>query len=118
MNDYLLELDDVLKPFLQKNIRFTINNQPHKEGKFILYTHGYFSLNFNIKNYRKNKMEIIKIPLPFDYEAHESDNLLYFDYRIKTFSKDHKDIEDCIKAIRAPVLSRYYDKILIIEALK
>jgi hypothetical protein len=117
MNDYILGINDVLNPFLQKTIRFTINNQIHKEGKFILYTHGYFSLNFNIKNYRKNKIEIIKLPLPFNYELHTEDELLYFDYRLRTFIKEHKDIENCIKNIKNKVLSRYYDKILTIEVL-
>lgn len=115
MNDYLLQLDDVLKHFLQRNIKFLINSQFYKEGKFIFYTHGYFSLNFNIKNYRKNKTEILKIPIPFDFEIHRNDNLLYFDYRVKTFSHNNTEIEKYIKTVENPILSRYFDKILTIE---
>jgi hypothetical protein len=118
MNQYLLDIDDILKPYLQKNIRFIINNQPYKEGKFILYTHGYFSLNFNIRNYRKNKTETVKLPLPFSYEVHKSEDLLYFDYRLKTFIREHKDIENCIKDVKNQTLSKYYDKILTIETVK
>ena len=118
MNEYLLKLDEALKPFLQKNIRFIINSQPYKEGKFILYTHGYFCLNIDIKNYRKNKTEILKIPLPFKFESHVEDELLYFDYRIKSFILEHKDLDAEIKSIKSSTLSRYYDKVLTIEVLK
>lgn len=116
MNEYLLKLDQALKPFLQRNIKFTINNQQYKEGKFILYTHGYFSLNFNIRNHRKNKTETLKIPLPFNFEHYLSEGLIYFDYRIKTFAHNI-EIEQTIKDIKKVNLSRYYDKILTIESL-
>lgn len=118
MNDYLFDIDETLNPFLQKNIKFVLNDQVYKEGKFILYTHGHFSLNFDIKNNKKNKIETVKIPLPFSFESHNKDNLLFFDYRIKTFTREHKDIELYIKNIKKTTLSRYYDKILTIESVK
>jgi len=118
MNDYLMSIDNVFKNLLQKDIRFVLNNQTTKEGRFILFSHGYFSFNFNIKNYKKNKMELLKLPIPFDYEYYESEGLLYFDYRIKTFSHNDAEIELLIKNIKKPQLSKYYDKILTIEEIK
>ena len=115
MNDYLTSIDNILKQLLQKDIRFVLNDQVNREGKLILFNHGYFTLNFHIKNYRKNKNELFKIPVPFDFEYHDEDGLLYFDYRIKTFSHGNTEIESMIKNIKKPHTSKYYDKILIIE---
>lgn len=117
MNDYLLKLDDHLKPFLQRNIKFLINSQPYKEGKFILYTYGYFSVHFHIKNYRKHKTEILKLPLPFNYEPYPDENLLYLDYRLHTFAHDAEIIQ-LINKVKNPILSRFYDKIVTIETYK
>lgn len=118
MNDYLITIDQVLKNLLQKDIRFILNNQITKEGKFILYNHGYFLFNFNIKNYKKNKLEILKLPIPFNFEYYKEEGLIYFDYRIKSFSHSDNDIDKLIKGVKKPHISKYYDKILTIEEIK
>lgn len=118
MNDYLMMIDNVLKNLLQKNIKLTVNSQIVKDGKFILFTHGYFSLNFNIFNSKKEKMELIKLPVPFDFEYYDDEGLLYFDYRIKSFTYNDKELELLINNIKKPHVSKYYDKILTIEARK
>ena len=118
MNDYLVKIDNVLKQLLQKNIKFLLNDQVVKDGKFILFTHGYFSLNFIIYNHKKDKLELIKLPVPFDFEYYEDEGLLYFDYRIKTFSHNDKEIEQFINNIKKPKVSKYYDKILTLETGK
>jgi len=117
LNDYLHKLDETLKPLLLRDIRFTINSQHYKEGNFVLYNYGYFSINFSLKNYRKHKTEIIKIPLPFNVEYYEDEKLLYFDYRLHSFCHD-KEIIELIKKVKKPMLSRFYDKIVTIEVYK
>lgn len=115
MNEYLQKIDEGLKPFFQKKIRLLINDQQYKEGRFILYTHGYFSLNLEVENAKKKKTEVIKIPLPFECEYYPDESLLYFDYRIQSFTKEYKILEALIRKMTAPSLSRYYDKIVTIE---
>jgi hypothetical protein len=117
MNDYQMSIDNILKQLLQKNIKFVLNDQVTREGKLILFNHGYFTLNFHIKNHRKNKNELFKLPIPFDFEYHDDDGLLYFDYRIKTFAHGNEEIETMVKGAKKTHLSKYYDKILIIEEM-
>jgi len=115
MNDYLTTIDEVFKGLLQKDIRFVLNNQTTREGKLILFNHGYFSINLNIKNYKKNKLEVLKLPIPFNFEVYQDEGLLYFDYRVKTFVHNNSEMLILINNIKKPHISKYYDKILIIE---
>ena len=118
MTDYLIKLDDILTTFLQKNIRASLNDSQFRTGKFILYTHNYFSFNVNIFNFRKKKREILKLPIPFVYEYYEGENLLYFDYRLKSFSHGNIEIENLVNDIPIANPSKFYNKILTIEAIK
>lgn len=111
-------IDNVLKNLLQKNIKLVLNDQVMKDGKFILFAHGYFSLNFNIFNNKKDKLELIKLPIPFDFEYYEDEGLLYFDYRIRAFTHNDTELESLISNIKKSQVSKYYDKILTIETRK
>jgi len=117
MNEYLATIDEHLTGLLQKNLRFGLNGNTYREGKLILYTHGYFCLNVNIRNYIKNKNELLKIPIPFDIEFHD-DGLLFFDYRINKFIHNNLTAEKLITNIKKSTLSKFYDKILTIEVVQ
>ena len=117
MNDYVQTIDDHLKALLQKNVKLNLNNNVYREGKLILFSHGYFCLNLHIRNYIKNKNELLKIPLPFDVEYHD-DGLLFFDYRIMKFIHNNVVAKSVIDKIKKKTLSKFYDKILTIEVLQ
>lgn len=107
--DYINNLDNQLKSFLQKTIKFNINNKTYKEGQLINYNFTYYGIFFNI---RGRKKEIVKVPIPFDFEYHDEDELLYFDYRIKTFSNNDIEVENYLENIKKQKVSKYYNKIL------
>jgi hypothetical protein len=86
------ELEKVCKYLLQKDISLEINNKIIKKGKLIIFYQKNFYLTFIINNDKKSNIKV-EIPIPFNVECHLDDNLIYFDYRIKTLSKQAPEIE-------------------------
>ena len=113
MNEYLTYIDDLLKDALLSNIIITIDGNNYKEGVLISFTHNFYNLNLILKNKRKIKNDILKIPLPFDVQTDKK--IIIFDYRVQTFSKNNKNIEKIINDLKKPCISKFYDKILSIE---
>lgn len=113
MNDYTFCLDELLKPAILSNIVLTIDGNNYKEGILISFGYNFFNLNVNIKNKRKNKTDILKIPLPFEF--HRKGDIILFDYRLKTFVRNNKEIEIALDDIKKPCISKFYDKILSIQ---
>jgi hypothetical protein len=114
MQDYNKNIDEILKTILLNNILLKIEGNKYKEGNFISFNYNFFSLNLLLKNKTKNKTDILKLPLPFD--MYKKDDLIYFDYKIKTFIKNN-NLEELITKIKKPCVSRFYDRILTIQTL-
>lgn len=113
MQDYNSIIDEYLKTILLNNVILKIDDNKYKEGTFISFSYNFFSMNLLLKNKLKNKTDILKIPLPF--EIYKKDNKIFFDYKIKTFIKKNKELEEIIVKLNKPCISRFYDKILSIE---
>lgn len=96
MNICKTKIEDACKFLLQKEVSFEINNKTIKQGKIILFQQKNFYILFNLKTKKKNN-DKIEIPIPYDVEIHEDDDLIYFDYRIKTLIKNCPEVEDMIK---------------------
>lgn len=90
------KLEDACKFLLQKTVSFEMKNKTIKHGRINLFTQRNFHLIFHITSSKKNK-EKIEVPIPYNVEIHEDDNLVYFDYRIKTLSKFTPDIVPLLK---------------------
>lgn len=90
------KLEEACKFLLQKTVFFEIKNKTIKQGKINLFSQRNFHLIFHLSSNKKNK-EKIEVPIPYNVEIHEEDNLVYFDYRIKTLSKYTPDIAPLLK---------------------
>lgn len=113
MKDVLLELDDLLKLHLQKDLEFSINNKVLKTGKFYLFEHGYFNFVFYIRT--KTKNATLKIPIPFDFV--QKPDRIELDYRISTFTNGIQPIVDVVERMKFKNPSKYYNNILTIRIL-
>lgn len=89
-------VEDACKFLLQKNLSLEFGNKTYKQGKLILFYQKNFYIMFVMDTSKKLK-EKIEIPIPYDVEMHEEDDLIYFDYRIKTLAKLSPDIETYLK---------------------
>ena len=101
---------------LQKNLTLDLGKKIYKQGKLIIFHQKNFYLSFIMDTAKKSK-EKIEIPIPFDVEIHEEDNLVYFDYRIKTLAKHAPEIETNLIVYPSKVAgNKFWDTILTINA--
>jgi hypothetical protein len=107
-------LEETCKSLLQRQVSFELNNKIFKQGQLILFYQKNFYLIFIINTSKRDK-DKIEIPIPFAIETHSEDNLVYFDYRIKTLSKLAPEVENYLKVYpSAGVKNKYWDNILTI----
>jgi hypothetical protein len=115
MTIYGTNLEKACKYLLQKDITIDIKNKTYKQGKLLLFYQRNFYITFVMDTCKKIK-EKIEIPIPYDVEFHEDDNLIYFDYRIKTLSKHAPEIETNLIVYPKKISgNKFWDSILLIS---
>ena len=107
------KLEEVLKFLLQKQLKFIIKNKQVKKGKLILFKQNNYHLELMMEMNGDNKK--FEIPIPYDAEVWEDDNLVYFDYRLTTLGKNNPKLQKLIRSIPKEGNNKYYDTILEIE---
>jgi hypothetical protein len=115
MNITKTPVENACKFLLQKTLTMEIGNKAYKQGKLILFYQKNFYLTFIMDTVKKKK-EKIEIPIPFDVEIHEQDDLVYFDYRLKTLAKHAPEIENYLKVYSSKKNSnKFWNVILTIN---
>jgi hypothetical protein len=104
MEKHLKYIDTTLKNHLQKEVSLFLNDKVYKTGKFILYSFQDYHIEFDV--IFNNKIKKILLPVPFNIEHYIEDNLIYFDYRIKSLYTELAFNEK---------QNRFYNKILEIQ---
>jgi hypothetical protein len=110
-----LSLDHVpgeqyLIPWLQKQVSFSIGDKIIKRGRLLLFRRIHYYIQIALMT-EKNVRENFEIPIPFSVENHETDGLLYFDYRLSSLHLEN------MPPVPKKVSSSYFNKILEIAAL-
>jgi len=107
--------EKIFNSLLQKNLNFELKNKKFKQGKLILYYQKNFYITF-ILNTTKRDKEKLEIPIPYDIELHEEENLIYLDYRIKTLAKYAPEMEKCMIQYKNKLKkNKFWDTILLIS---
>ena len=110
------DIEKACKFLLQKNITLEIKNKPYKQGKVVLFYQKNFYITLVMDTVKKVK-EKIELPIPYDVEIHEEENLIYFDYRIKTLAKHAPEIETNLLVYPKKISgNKFWDSILLINA--
>jgi len=116
MTIYGTPLETACKFLLQKTLHLELGTKTYKQGKLILFYQKNFYLTF-VMDTAKKKNEKVEVPIPFGTEIHEEDNLVYFDYRIKTLAKHAPEIETNLIVYPSKVAgNKFWDTILTINA--
>jgi hypothetical protein len=116
MNITKTPLEEACKFLLQRKLTMEVASKVFKEGKLLLFYQKNFYLTF-IMDTDKKKKEKIEIPIPYDIEVHEEDNLVYFDYRLKTLAKHAPEVENYLKVYSSKKSSnKFWNTILTIDA--
>lgn len=116
MNITDTNIEQACKFLLQKNVNFEFNNKVYKKGKILLFAQKNFYITFLVSTDKKNR-DKIEIPIPYEVEIHEEDELVYFDYRLKTLTKFCPDLENSLKMLAFKTNgNRFWNSILTINA--
>lgn len=88
------KIEKIFEKYFQKNIVLTIKNEQLKKGKFLLVRNCIISNNyfFELTIERTKKLDLIRIPYPFQVEEYPEDNLLFLDYRLSTLFRNNKKL--------------------------
>lgn len=110
------DIEKACKFLLQKNITLELKNKTYKEGKLIIFYQTNFYITFILNTVKKEK-EKIDIPIPYGVEFYDDENLIYFDYRIKSLSKHAPEIETNLLLYPKKIKNnKFWDTILLISA--
>jgi hypothetical protein len=88
------KIEKVFEKYFQKNILLSIKDEQIKKGKFLLIKNCIIGNNyyFELTIERVKKLDLVRIPYPFDLEEYPEDNLLFLDYRISSLFKNNKKL--------------------------
>jgi hypothetical protein len=111
-------IEKACKFLLQKNVVMELKNKTYKQGKVILFHQKNFYITFVMETAKKSN-EKVEVPIPYGIELYEDENLVYFDYRIKTLSKHAPEIETNLLIYPKKITgNKFWDSILLINANK
>lgn len=110
------DIEKACKFLLQKDIVIEVKNKVYKQGKVVLFYQKNFYITLVMNTIKKEK-EKVELPIPYDVEVHENEELIYFDYRIKTLSKHAPEIETNLLIYPKKISgNKFWDSILLIDA--
>jgi len=86
------KLERVFEKYFQKTICLSIKDEQIKKGKFLLIKNCIIGNNYfyELTIERVKKLDLVRIPYPFEIEEYPEDNLLFLDYRISSLFKNNK----------------------------
>jgi|688.fasta_scaffold808372_2 hypothetical protein len=110
--------EEFLKEHLQKRLSLVLGRKNIKTGKLMIYRRTHYFLQLTLQNSRNN-IENIEIPFPFNTEHYPNENVIYFDYRIKSLTTNDQFLLKALTDYRIKNItpSQYFDKILEITVL-
>jgi hypothetical protein len=109
------DIEKACKFLLQKNITLELKNKTYKQGKLIIFYQTNFYITF-ILNTAKKEKEKVDIPIPYGVEFYDDENLIYFDYRIKSLSKHAPEIETNLLVYPKKIKNnKFWDTTLLIS---
>lgn len=93
------KVERIFEKYFQKTISLSIKDEQIKKGKFLLIKNCIIGNNyyFELTIERVKKLDLVRIPYPFDLEEYEEDNLLYLDYRLSSLFKHNKKLLEEMK---------------------
>ena len=106
-------IDNLIMPFLQKEVTFCFKHKTYKSGKLLLYKLSGNYLSFILIN--EKKKETFEIPYP--YSIGKNGNKINFDYRLTALAENDYDLLLSLKGVTKVKNSRFYDTVLTISAL-
>lgn len=106
-------IDNFIKPLLQKEIAFNFKHKTYKQGRLLLYKLSGNYLSFTIIN--EKKRETFEVPFPFTVEVINSE--VVFNYTLESLSEKDFSLLVSLKSVNKVKNCKFYDNILYIKSL-
>jgi hypothetical protein len=116
-NTYLDEMpaEDFFTKNLQCSLIFNLGTKTIRKGRLIIFKKSHFFIQISLLTIKGNQ-ETFEVPIPFKVEYHPGENLIYFDYRLKSLTGNNEDLKDLVlHQIKKNTPSQYFNKILEIQ---
>lgn len=104
------DIEELIKPYLQKRVKFKLGEKVLREGKLLLLNNKDYYIVFSIRT--PQGVKSFEIPAPFNIIA--SGDILTFDYKLASIYQTNLNLEVLIKT-GMKSKSKLYDKILTLE---
>lgn len=87
-------IEKIFEKYFQKTISLSIKDEQIKKGKFLLIKNCIIGNNYfyELTIERVKKLDLVRIPYPFEIEEYPEDNLLFLDYRLSSLFKNNKKL--------------------------
>jgi hypothetical protein len=106
------KVEDIFKPFLQKNIIFSVDGKILKEGKLFLFSRKDYYLIFYLKINNQDR----KFELPYPFKATLNENYIEMDYNFSSISNNDSELYYRLMSLNNNIKSRYLNnKITVFE---
>ena len=106
-------IDNLIKPLLQKTVIFSFKHKTYRHGKLLLYKLTGNYLSFTMIN--EKKRETFEIPFPFSVKT-ENNNVV-FDYTLEALSEKDFSLLVALKSVNKVKNCKFYDNVLYINSL-
>lgn len=111
------KIEKIFEKYFQKNVSLCIKDEVLKRGKFLLIRNQVIGNNYYYEMIieRSRKLDVVKIPYPFNIEEHDKDDLIFLDYRLSSLfvPKDHiDDLDKFIENYNIKNTNKFFDNIL------
>ena len=101
------DLEEILKGILQEQVDFVIDEKKWRSGKVLIFKQTGFFIEFLIDT--GVKQERFEVPIPFNSDIDIKQNKVVFDYTIKSFAQENKEVLDLIDNLETHGKSKFYD---------
>jgi len=107
------DIEQLIKPFLLRDISITVDNKPLKSGKLILFSVKDFFCVFTLTTTdRGSKRFIYEIPYP--YTTNITLSSLEFDYTLKEFCLNNENITAAVNKVQLNRPSKIFNKKVVV----
>jgi hypothetical protein len=106
----MINLEQSLNYFLQREITFTVDNKCVKRGKLILCSIKDFYITFYLKHNDDQK----RYELPYPFATHGVGKNLVFDYKLSTMACNNVDLLFKLQSLNKKKNSKIYDNQIVI----
>ena len=109
------QLEEELKHFLQRDVKFRVGTKILKKGRLILFNVIEYYVVFTIETAFSNKRQTYEIPFPFKFHKIDPTTLL-LDYQLKHIYNNNIEMKRILDKLGKETKSKYFDARVLLEA--